>query len=174
MNDVFIYALLDPTDSEVRYVGKAKNPYKRLYFHLHNKAHTHKYFWLQSLVKQGLKPVVCVLDRCDDFKPIWEARERDWISFYKRIGCNLTNGTDGGEGLSNPSLCTRKKMSDAKINFVPWNKGKTGIYSRESINKMRINRSGTSSWNKGKHLSLDHNNKTRVTGKHWKQHKNLK
>jgi len=37
----------------------------------------------------------------------------------------------------NPSQETRKKMSESHIGKIPWNKGKTGIYSNETKNKIR-------------------------------------
>ena len=33
---------------------------------------------------------------------------------------------------------TRKKMSEAKKDYIPWNKGKTGIYSEERLAKLTI------------------------------------
>jgi hypothetical protein len=41
-NLTFIYALCDPRTLEVRYVGKADNPYKRYCRHLIDKENTHK------------------------------------------------------------------------------------------------------------------------------------
>ena len=42
----------------------------------------------------------------------------------------------------------KKKMSDAKKGkFVPWNKGKTGIYSEESLEKMRKAKENYIPWN---------------------------
>jgi hypothetical protein len=45
---------------------------------------------------------------------------------------------------------TRRKMSDSKKGSVPWNKGKTGIYSEETIRQISEGHKGKPSWNKGK------------------------
>lgn len=46
-----------------------------------------------------------------------------------------------------------KYMNTYKSVRVPWNKGKTGVYSRSTIEKMRIAKIGISPVNKGKHHS---------------------
>ena len=35
------------------------------------------------------------------------------------------------------SMEAKKKMSLAKQNYIPWNKGKTGVYSEETLGKLR-------------------------------------
>ena len=50
---------------------------------------------------------------------------------------------------------TRKKLSEARKGKSPWNKGKTGIYSDETLDKMRKNNKG----NLGKSFSDEHKRK---------------
>jgi hypothetical protein len=76
-NLTFIYALCDPRTLEVRYVGKADNPYKRYCRHLIDKENTHKVTWIQSLLKEGLLPIRQILEECD--MSVWADRERNWI-----------------------------------------------------------------------------------------------
>jgi hypothetical protein len=100
-NSTFIYALIDPITREIRYVGKANNPYNRLnkrHGHLSCERTCHKTYWIRSLLKQNLKPTYCILEQCSSKKKIWSERERDWIAFGKKIGWPLTNETNGGEG----------------------------------------------------------------------------
>jgi hypothetical protein len=119
MNYVFIYALIDPFSKEVRYVGKAKNPYLRLiYNHIKDMSKTHKAFWIQSLIKQSAMPVLAILEQCENTKCVWEERERDWIAFGKRIGWPLTNGTDGGEGGPGGWLKGKKRSPEAIRKFI--------------------------------------------------------
>lgn len=81
----------------------------------------------------------------------------------------LTNQTFGGEGLlgvpkseefkqkisnANKGLKRsdefKKLMSDLKVGKEPWNKGKTGIYSQDTIKKLSDARKSRVPWNKGK------------------------
>jgi hypothetical protein len=103
-----IYGLRDPTINEIRYVGYTRgDTARRLWWHLHeaqmrNTCHRHR--WLRSLLNQGLKPTIVVLEIVADD---WKLREKYWIATLP----NLVNSTEGSEGLINPSLETRAKIS---------------------------------------------------------------
>ena len=115
-NKNVIYLLCDPITNEVRYVGKAINLYIRIRKH-HNesrlKAKTHKNNWIKSLLTQGLKAKVLVIEECLCENSLNEA-EKKWIKYYKQIGCDLTNGTEGGDGgkMSQEAI---EKMRTSKI-----------------------------------------------------------
>lgn len=109
MNTVFIYALCEPDTGEVRYVGKAKDPKKRLSTHLAGKSQCHRTNWISSLRAKGLKPSLEILDEVSEND--WQQWEVAWIEFFKDQGFNLVNTTLGGEGLHNPSEEVRSKMS---------------------------------------------------------------
>ena len=96
----YIYILQDPITNEVRYVGKSKNPHRRYLSHLWQKPKVkyHSYYWIQSLLKKGLKPTMTVIDEIDRE---WEWLEKYWIEQFKCWGFNLTNITFGGEGSYN-------------------------------------------------------------------------
>jgi hypothetical protein len=110
MNTTFIYSLCDPLSLEVRYVGKSDDPWRRYCRHLVDKEQTHKVAWIQCLLKNGFNPILQILEECD--KSVWEERERNWISFEKRCGCDLTNSTLGREGgtLKNTRLGKENPM----------------------------------------------------------------
>jgi group I intron endonuclease len=96
---VFIYALKCPDTLQVRYIGKAKNPQKRLQLHLipsQRRSHTHKNHWLSSLLALGKKPILEILERTTEAE--WQERERFYIQEYRQLS-ELTNTTDGGEGV---------------------------------------------------------------------------
>lgn len=100
MKTTFIYKLIDPETNEVRYVGKSNNPKRRLAAH-YNKARyrpTHKFNWIKALKDKGLKPILEVIEEVSI--DLWKGREKFWIKFYKQEGHNLTNYTQGGDGLS--------------------------------------------------------------------------
>ena len=62
----FIYALLDPITREIRYIGKSDYPRERLRDHVCdskcNKENNRKANWIRSLLKQGLKPEMEIID----------------------------------------------------------------------------------------------------------------
>ena len=62
-------------------------------------------------------------------------REIDWIEYYDSYynGYNMTAGGDG------------------TLSCVPWNKGKHGIFSEETLKKISESCKGRTPWNKGKH-----------------------
>ena len=108
----FIYALRDPDDQTIRYVGKADSLEKRLQCHLREsslKYHTRKNCWIKSLLSQSKKPVITILEIVNDAE--WQARERYWIAILQEQGANLTNGTRGGDGLCNPSIDVRERIA---------------------------------------------------------------
>lgn len=87
----YVYAHLDPSSNEVRYIGKGKD--RRAWSFSHRKGHHGN--WINKLKKLGLKPIVQIL-----FKNLSEEdafkKEKELIKSYT----NLTNLTDGGEGVS--------------------------------------------------------------------------
>lgn len=98
MATVFIYALCEPDGETVRYVGKAKNPAARLKSHRNERSSRRKARWLRSLEAAGLAPALVVLEEVDE--SAWQEAERRWIAYHRGLGADLTNHTDGGEGLT--------------------------------------------------------------------------
>lgn len=118
----FIYALYDPRGGGARYVGKADDPSRRLKQHLKETAaaarrgaHTHRTAWLQSLADAGVEPELRVIDRVPT--ELWVVAEQAWIRDFRLLGCDLVNGTDGGDGSSGGvhSDETRERMSQASL-----------------------------------------------------------
>lgn len=115
---VKIYVLKDPRTGGVRYVGKTKHSLSiRLSQHvcLHTQGRSHKWYWLSSLLELGLKPIIEQIETCLESE--WTERETVWIAYYKKYGGNLTNSTDGGEGMHNPSASTRQKIRDFHLQY---------------------------------------------------------
>jgi hypothetical protein len=112
----WIYGLCDPETGELRYVGRTDDVRRRFAVHL-SAARTsgHKSrcaAWIKSLLLQGKEPEVDVLD----YVPADQAHhmEREYIALWRYlIGDRLTNLTDGGDGLLNPSPEVRARMSAA-------------------------------------------------------------
>ena len=136
METTHIYTLSDPITNQVRYVGKANNVSQRYKAHLNRarKHQTHKWNWIQSLKKKGLKPIIDVIDIVDIED--WIFWETYWISQMKQWGFNLVNYTDGGDGCTFANQTSFKKghknslgrkhtkESKKKIGDNNWLKGK--------------------------------------------------
>jgi hypothetical protein len=70
--------------------------------------------------------------------------ERYMISVFGRIDLGtgiLRNRTDGGEGVSNPSEKTRKKMSESHKGQISWNKGRKGVQTYSEETKIKMSKS---------------------------------
>lgn len=119
-----IYALVDPISNKMKYVGKSDNPEKRLKGHISEARHnsgTHRISWLRKLARKNLEPILLILEEVS--KETWQERERYWISYGLLAGWPLTNGTEGGEGITNPSNELREKRSKAALGNT-YGKGK--------------------------------------------------
>lgn len=107
--EIYIYLLLDPRDNSIRYVGATIHPEKRMWEHLHDlRLKCHRTDWIKFLLRNELEPQMWIIEVTDEKK--WEKRERNWIKFYRKVGCDLTNATDGGEGVREMSEEIRRKI----------------------------------------------------------------
>ena len=102
----YIYALLDPRDNEVRYIGKTINPKRRLSEHLADSKREYNYraMWIKSLLKENLNPLIKFLKICplSDFVKY----ETEYIKLYKNG--KLTNSDETGQG----SIGRRQEILD--------------------------------------------------------------
>lgn len=77
-----------------------------------------------------------------------------WEAFYIAKRKCFIDGFNSPTGhLGKLSGESREKMKMAKAGFVPWNKGKTNVYTQETLSRMAIAKMG----------------KTPVRGKEWKE-----
>lgn len=114
-----IYAILDPRNNEVRYVGKTINLKARILAHKHyveneNRGYTYLYRWLRKLKSNGYSPKFEILEVVDDQE--WAEAEQFWITYLTFLGANLCNLSKGGEGTLGcyKSTATREKISKTK------------------------------------------------------------
>lgn len=117
MKNVFIYALSDPRDNKIRYIGKANNPETRYRNHYNSSRdkNTHKRNWINSIRKDGFRPELLILDEVP--KNEWHYWEKFYINLFKTWGFNLVNYTIGGDGSTFGNKGSWKKGN------VPHNKG---------------------------------------------------
>jgi hypothetical protein len=110
---MFIYGLFDPAEPDVvRYVGyTTKDAERRLREHVceARKLKCHRHKWIAKLAVEGRRPGLVVLETLSEGDD-WHERERFWIASFD----GLVNGTAGGEGLIDPSLEVRGRIS-AKV-----------------------------------------------------------
>ena len=90
-----IYALIDPRDGRVRYIGKAKDAQKRLKGHMREtRRRSPLYSWIASLKKRGLQPSCEILLTCVGD---WREAEKRLIAEYREKFSDLLNLADGGD-----------------------------------------------------------------------------
>lgn len=95
------------------------------------KTKTHKLNWIKSLLCDGIKPEISMLQETN--RDEWREDEMWNIAYFKSIGCKLTNGTLGGDGVV-ATLETREKIANGL-------RGRKA--SKESKEKMRLAKLGT-------------------------------
>ena len=106
-----IYVLKDG-NGKIRYVGYTKvSLQKRLEWHIRDAAYyKHTYYrarWLRKLLSNNIIPVIELIE--DGLTE--ESAKKKEIEYIKFFGPGLVNRTIGGDGNSNPSVSTRKKIS---------------------------------------------------------------
>lgn len=96
---VKIYALVDPKDGRIRYIGKTRYTLaKRLAEHCQDRRmrhNRHKINWIRLLESEGMRPLIRLLEECQESD--WQEREKFWIALHR---ATVTNVTDGGNGSS--------------------------------------------------------------------------
>jgi GIY-YIG catalytic domain len=94
----YIYYLSDPRTSQVRYVGKSRDPLTRLNHHVASRVNYSNPFqrWMAELISNGLQPQLTVLEKIPENRE--EDFEAKWILHYRVQGCDLFN-VSGGSGL---------------------------------------------------------------------------
>lgn len=156
MQTVNLYVLCEPDTGEIRYVGMSKNPVDRLSRHVKEaqRGHsTHRKSWIRGLLSRGLRPRLELLFEIPEL--LWQEYERAYIRIFRDAGCRLVNGTDGGEGVVNPSPETRRKRNSSntgkkrtkefcefcrkiKLGQKPWSGRKHSLESREKMRRARL------------------------------------
>jgi len=117
--DYKIYALIDPRNNDIKYIGLTKRSLEtRLLEHISSskntkkESSTYKKRWVQSLLKLKLKPSIILIE---DRLTVDEAKKREvyYISFYK-LEYKLTNLTEGGDGTVGYKMSkkSRKKLGE--------------------------------------------------------------
>jgi NUMOD3 motif len=99
----YVYCHFKEDDMNPFYVGMGKT-YKRPF----ETNKSRNVFYKNIVKKHGVHVEMIVKDIDWDIAQWWEIR---WIKALRNAGYELSNATDGGDGLRNPSEETRKKIS---------------------------------------------------------------
>lgn len=143
---VKIYTLSDPRTAEIRYVGKTVETLgKRLSKHcsclVNQKEQNHRVFWIRSLLQKGLKPVITLIEEVSS--DIWEEREKYWIKYYKDLGLNLVNSTEGGD-TCNPEIS--RKVLKKLWKDPAFRRSHTGKYHHTQREEWKDRMRGDNNW----------------------------
>jgi len=116
-----------------------------------NRERTYKAHWWRNLNSQGLAPKLEILAQVPFDE--WEQHEREYIRWYRVLGWNVLNATDGGDGGAMPMT------AEHRANISKATKGKFSAERRAAI----------SACHKGKMVSLETRAKMSASGgKHLK------
>lgn len=110
---VVVYGLFASDEGDVRYIGQTRrDPIVRLRQHMieARRGNARRQNWIRSVLARGASVEMCVLRTNAE----WSTTEMEVLAEYRRLGADLVNGTDGGEGCLNPSPEVRAKMGDSK------------------------------------------------------------
>lgn len=138
-NPHYIYILIDPQNSKIKYVGQTTNLKKREEQHRKYNKHIKdkRNSWVASLNKKNLYPILqslfcCNKEYIDDF-------EKFFIKFYGRETLlNLTDGGPGPEGMVISKQECKRRSKRMKLNHPMLGKHHT----EESKLKMSLVRKG--------------------------------
>ena len=122
MELVYIYGLVENKKNILKYVGKTTDIKRRIRRHiierfLHD---SHKDRWIKKLINNNETIDIIILDEVP--KSDWQYWEKFYISYYKYIGCELTNSTNGGD--QPPSTKGKKHTEESKLKMSKTKKGK--------------------------------------------------
>lgn len=139
----YIYALVDPTNNKIRYIGQTNNLTNRFRQHIKDTGKSHKVSWIKSLMCKNIKPIMKIIGLYDNH--MINSMEMFWINYFKLCNCDLTNHTSGGG--QNTSLSNELKINLSNYWKNRYNNGyinprKGTKHSIETIEKIKLSNIG--------------------------------
>lgn len=169
----YIYGLIEPTTNELRYIGKTVDVNRRHRRHITevNLHDSHKDRWIRKLLKNNYIPEIIIIDLVKTNE--WQYWEMFYIEYFKFLGCNLTNGTKGGD--EPPSTKGRKHSENSRIKMSKSKKGKPIPHlnngkerSLSHRKNLSLSLKGRTSPNKGRKYDEEHSKKLSNSHSHQK------
>lgn len=163
----YVYALVDPRNDKIRYIGISCDCEKRLKQHIkESKAgeKNHRCNWIRSLLSNGSYPILKIIEETSIENR--NIRERYWIKYYGRE--NLVNGTDGGEGKLGAITSEDTKAYFSKLFSGEGNPFYGRSHTEETLERLRNRKMSEESKMKnrlsklGKKLTDEHKEKIRL------------
>lgn len=114
MIKVYIYGIVCPKTKKVMYVGKSKNPHKRLLSHFYKSKNNNPWqinpihVWLKTFLNKKTKPTFIILEDC--FKCNSIEKEIFWIEKYSELNKMLLNVNNNPNNLNNKWRPIRKHI----------------------------------------------------------------
>lgn len=132
-----IYALIDPRDMLIRYVGFTKRElHRRLEVHLGRPVNKAMRQWFASLALAGTAPLIERI--CWTTEERWERDEMYWIGWCRQIG-RLLNVDAGGDYRLSKNVINPAKRKRAR-NIVRGMLGGLGLAASESMPRGKYHR----------------------------------
>ena len=132
---IYIYSLKDPRDYQIKYIGKTIDIDRRKKEHnqIHRNKKSKKNSWIIHLIKNGMQPIMEVLEECKESD--WVERERYWIRYYNELGFNLKNMTLGGESNDGYVFTKEDRLEQSKSQKLRHKKTPFSMETREKLSK---------------------------------------
>lgn len=132
--EYILYVLIDPITNQIRYVGQTSMTLKRrLTCHISKKEKTHKKYWINSLIKNGLKPIIKEVAKFNTQEEV-NLEEIKLIKKLREDKVDLTNIADGGNVTSGYKFTEEQK--NKMMGRKPHNLGKPrSIDEKNKISK---------------------------------------
>jgi predicted GIY-YIG superfamily endonuclease len=128
-NTFYIYCLICPIDSSIKYIGMSINPDVRLQMHYNGtESSEEKYNWINNLKSVGVKPIMKIIDTSNS-RTKAKKLEKYYISKYVADGHLLLNGKMNSRL---PNL--RKGVSREMYYKLIDEANKLGILTRDHFN----------------------------------------
>jgi GIY-YIG catalytic domain len=112
----YIYALIDPRDEAVRYVGVTRDVYFRLSRHVKDASKMdRKGVWISELEQLGLSPELEILETIEgdaDIDDVALEREKYWIYEFLKSGAPLLNISSASQAQPRGPRRPRPRIND--------------------------------------------------------------
>lgn len=136
-----LYALVDPRDNNIRYIGYTTKPKARFRNHLNtcNKGrakNTYKCRWISKLLKNNLEPLYKCLVQVENLEKA-QLLEIELINHYKSF-YKLTNTSPGGSGTTGLKWSeeSKKRIKETRKNLIIPKKYKEVILTNTKTNEV--------------------------------------